>query len=134
MSEGVRISFSRRLIAPGARALQAAVYCLALAGLLTVVLPAARGQDEFGIKNLQGKVLNAHDQAISGAIVYLQNSRNNDVKSFISTSNGSFRFADLSADTDYTVWAAFHGKKSSSRQVSSFDTRKNVYLDLHIKE
>ncbi|MGB7136254.1 MAG: carboxypeptidase-like regulatory domain-containing protein [Acidobacteriaceae bacterium] len=134
MSEGVGISFSRRLFVPGARALRAAAYCLALAGLLAVVHPAARGQDEFGIKNLQGKVLNAHDVAISGAIVYLQNSRNNDVKSFISTSNGSFRFADLSADTDYTVWAAFHGKKSSTRQVSSFDTRKNVYLDLHNRE
>jgi hypothetical protein len=114
-------------------AVRAAICCAALVGFMAA-LPVAGAQDQFGLKNLQGKVLDGGGAPIGGAIVYLQSSRNNDVKSFISTSNGSYRFADLSADTDYTVWAAYKGKKSSTKEVSSFDTRKNVYIDLRIKE
>lgn len=99
---------------------------------LAVLMPMAGAQD-FGIKNLQGKVFGAADAPINGAIVYLQNSRNNDIKTFISANDGAYRFAGLSADTDYTVWAAFKGKKSQSKTVSSFDSRKQVYIDLHIK-
>ena len=102
--------------------------------LLPALAPSAGAQDQdFGQKNLQGKVLDAKDSPISGAIVYLQNSRNNDIKTFITEKDGVYRFAALSADTDYTVWAAWQGKKSPSKSVSSFDTRKQVYIDLHIK-
>jgi Carboxypeptidase regulatory-like domain len=107
----------------------AALVVLFLAG---VVLASAAGAQNFGLRNLQGKVLGDHEAPISGAIVYLTNSRNNDVKTFITTSDGSYRFADLADDTDYTVWAAFQGKKSSRRTLSSFDQRKQAYFDLHI--
>jgi hypothetical protein len=97
--------------------------------------PIARAQDQgFGVKQLQGKVLGASDAPLSGAIVYLENSRNNDIKSYITEADGSYHFADLSADTDYTVWAAFRGKKSPVKTISSFDSRKNIYLDLRIRE
>jgi hypothetical protein len=96
-------------------------------------IPFAHAQD-FGVKQLQGKVLGAQDAPLAGAIVYLQNSRNNDIKSYITESDGSYHFANLSADTDYTVWAAFKGKKSAVKTISSFDSRKNVFLDLHIRE
>jgi hypothetical protein len=110
----------------------------ALAGcVVALTLMAAaggRGQaQDFGLKNLQGKVLDASDSGISGAIIYLKNSRTNDVKTFLSEKDGSYRFAGLQADTDYTVWAAYHGQKSGTKTVSSFDSRKQVYLDLKIK-
>ena len=101
---------------------------------MAVSLPLSHADDQdFGLKNLQGKVFDAKDTPISGAIVYLQNSRNNDVKTFISGNDGAYRFAALSADTDYSVWAAYKGKKSPTKSVSSFDTRKQVFIDLHIK-
>mgnify|MGYP001546008870 CR=1 FL=1 len=113
---------------PGARM----VLCAAALAALTALLPAASAQS-FGLKNVQGKVLDGKDAPINGAIVYLENKRNNNVKTFISTSNGSYRFADLAADTDYTLWAAYHAKKSSQKTVSSFDTRKQINIDLKIK-
>jgi Carboxypeptidase regulatory-like domain len=93
----------------------------------------AHSQD-FGVKQLQGKVFNSADAPLSDAIVYLQNTRNNDIKSYITESDGAYHFANLSADTDYTVWAAFKGRKSAVKTISSFDSRKNVFIDLHIKE
>jgi hypothetical protein len=107
--------------------------CSALLAIMTVLPSAGRAQDDFGLRNLQGKVLDGKDAPIGSAIVYLQNSRTNDVKTFISTNDGAYRFAALSSDTDYTVWAAYKGKKSPSKTLSSFDTRKLVYIDLHIK-
>ena len=105
---------------------------LSLALLALAVLSPGVVAQNFGMRDLQGKVLGEHDIPISGAIVYLQNSRNSDVKTFITTTDGSYRFADLADDTDYTVWAAFRGKKSSRRTLSSFDQRKVAYFDLHI--
>ena len=121
---------SARTVAVRARRQCAVLVWVAAVALMAV--PAVWAQD-FGLRNLQGKVLDANDKPISGAIVYLQNSRNNDVKTFISEKDGGYRFAALSADTDYTVWAAYHAKKSPTKTVSSFDTRKQVYMDLKIK-
>jgi hypothetical protein len=103
--------------------------CALAAVALLAALAAAQ---DFGYRNLQGKVLGSHDQPISGAVVYLSNSRNSDVRTCITPNDGSYRFADLSDDTDYTVWAAWKGSKSSKRVLSSFDQRKQVYFDLHI--
>ncbi len=102
--------------------------------VLMAVMPGVGHAQDFGLKNLQGKVFNGDNQPISGAIVYLKNSRNNDVKTFLSDKDGSYRFAGLSADTDYSVWAAYHAKKSPTKTVSSFDSRKQVYIDLKIKD
>ena len=107
--------------------------CL-MALTLLAALPATGRAQNFGLKNLQGKVYDASNAPISGAIVYLKNSRNNDVKTFLSEKDGNYRFAGLSADTDYSVWAAYHAKKSDTKTVSSFDSRKQVYIDLKIKE
>jgi Carboxypeptidase regulatory-like domain len=106
--------------------------CAAALAALAFLLPSA-GAQSFGLKNVQGKVLDAQNAPINGAIVYLENKRNDDIKTFISTSNGSYRFADLAADTDYSLWAAWHGKKSAQKTVSSFDSRKQINIDLKIK-
>lgn len=117
------------------RPLRLSACCLAALLLLAATgsAPVLRAQD-FGVKQLHGKVLSASDAALSGAVVYLQNSRNNDIKSYITETDGAYHFANLSADTDYSVWAQFKGKKSAVKAISSFDSRKNVFIDLHIKD
>lgn len=107
---------------------------LLLVAIVAAARPAVAQDQNFGTKQLQGKVLGNNDAPLSGAIVYLQNSRNNDIKSYITEKDGAYHFAGVAADTDYTVWASFKGKKSPTKTVSSFDTRKSVYLDLHIRE
>lgn len=115
------------------RRLRAAALCAALLAVAFSLAPLAHAQN-FGLKNVQGKVFGAGDAPVSEAIVYLKNSRNSDIKTYITTQSGAYQFVDLSADTDYTLWAAYKGKKSPAKTVSSFDTRKQVYIDLHIKD
>jgi hypothetical protein len=82
---------------------------------------------------VQGKVLGSHSEPLSSAIVYLKNLKTNDIKSFIATQDGSYRFGQISPDIDYQVWAQFKDTKSGSKTVSSFDSRKVVTIDFHIK-
>jgi hypothetical protein len=132
MRQGLRGSKAGRGMRVPAQRWWVVAGCAAVLALMAAMPAAGRAQD-FGLKNLQGKVLDGKDAAINGAIVYLENTRNNDIKTFISGTDGSYRFDDLSADTDYTVWAAYKGKKSPTKTVSSFDTRKQVFIDLKIK-
>lgn len=106
--------------------------CVAMAAALLAVLGSFAAAQDFGYRNLQGKVLGPHDQPLNGAVVYLSNSRNSEVRTCITTADGKYRFADLSDNTDYTVWAAWKGSKSSKRVLSSFDQRKQVFFDLHV--
>jgi Carboxypeptidase regulatory-like domain len=85
------------------------------------------------VKTLQGRVLGVDDAPLSGAIVYLQDGKTNSIRSFFSTANGSYRFGQLSSDTDYQVWAKYKNEKSGTRTISSYDSRKNLVIDLHIK-
>jgi len=132
-----RVSTTRSHASPGCPAPALLAVCAALIAFVLFLVPAAFTPvvhaQNFGVRQLNGKVLNGNDAPLPGAIVYVQNSRNNDIKSYISEKDGAYHFANLSADTDYTLWAAYQGKKSSTKTLSSFDTRKQVYVDLKIK-
>lgn len=84
-------------------------------------------------KTLQGKVLGSGGAPLAGAIVYLQDGKTNSIRSFISTDDGSYRFGQLSPDTDYQVWAQYKNEKSPTKPISSYDSRKQVTIDLHVK-
>lgn len=100
--------------------------------LVTLISSVAFAQSSAP-KSLQGKVLSNEDTPLSGAIVYLQDSKTNTIRSFISTSDGSYRFGQLASDTDYQVWAQYKGIKSATKTISSYDSRKQVTIDLRIK-
>jgi hypothetical protein len=109
-----------------------AVRPLLLALLLALLSAVALAQSNT-MKTLQGKVLGSGDAPLSGAIVYLQDGKTNDIRSFISTADGSYRFGQLSSDNDYQVWARYKNEKSPTKPISSYDSRRQVVIDLHIK-
>ncbi len=83
-------------------------------------------------KVVEGKVVGSSDQPQPGAIVYLKNGKTSDIKSFISTADGSYRFGQLSPDIDYELWAEYRGKKSPTKTVSSFDSKKVLIYALKV--
>jgi Carboxypeptidase regulatory-like domain len=85
-----------------------------------------------GGRVVQGKVLTSSDAPVPGAIVYLKDMKTLGVKSAISLTDGSYRFGQLADTTDYEIWAELQGKKSSSRGISSFDTKKLLTLNLKL--
>jgi hypothetical protein len=81
---------------------------------------------------LYGKVLDPQDNPLPDAVVYVTNTRNKAVKTYIVGPDGTYRFPALSTATDYEVYAQFKGKKSDTKSVSQFDDRSQVYIDLRV--
>ena len=81
---------------------------------------------------VQGKVVDKSDAGLKGATVYLKDAHTLSVKSYIASDDGSYRFGQLVQNTDYEVWAEIGGKKSSVKNISSFDTRNEFNITLKI--
>ena len=82
----------------------------------------------------EGTVVNKDDTPITGAIVYLKDTKSNSVKSYIADDAGHFRFGNLSQDIDYEIWAELNGKRSKTKGISSFDSQSNFHFTLRIDE
>jgi hypothetical protein len=95
--------------------------------------PGLAEAQNFGQRTIQGKVIGDNDAPTSGATVFLKNLKTRGIKSFTSTPDGSFRFAQVGMIDDYEVWAELGKKKSAVKTVSSFDSRKQLDFDLKLK-
>jgi hypothetical protein len=81
---------------------------------------------------VQGTVQNENDQPQANAVVYLQDQKSLEVRTYITEANGHYRFGQLSTEVDYQLWAEFKGHKSKTRSISSFDSKKEFNFDLKI--
>lgn len=81
---------------------------------------------------LTGKVLDASDNPLPNAVVYLTNTHTRTVKTYIVGEDGAFRFPALQPSIDYEVYAQFDNRKSHTKTVSQFDDRTQVYISLKI--
>ena len=81
---------------------------------------------------LTGKVMDGSDNPIPNAVVYLTNTRDRSVKTYIVGLEGTYRFPSLLANVDYEVYAQLDKRKSHTKTVSQFDNRTQVYIDLKI--
>ena len=115
------------------RTLLATVLALACAGLL--LAQKNKDKDDPTIRSLQGQVNDPDDKPVAGAVVQLKDTRTLQVRSFITQTDGSYRFSGLRADTDYEIKADYNGMSSDNRRLSNFDTRKiaTVILKLNKK-
>jgi len=81
---------------------------------------------------LTGKVLDAADNPLPNAVVYLTNTHTRAVKTYIVGADGVYRFPALQPSVDYEVYAQYNNRKSHTKTVSQFDDRTQVYIDLTI--
>jgi hypothetical protein len=95
--------------------------------------PVVAEAQNFGQRTIQGKVIGDGDAPVGGATVFLKNLKTRDIKSFSSTADGSFRFAQVGMVDDYEVWAELGKRKSGVKTISSFDSRKALEFDLKLK-
>ncbi len=114
-------------------------FVVAMVLSLSVAAPAvmprtAMAADQRGPvqRVVSGRVLDDADAPVKGAVVYLKDKRTLTVKSYYSMADGTYRFGQLSTNTDYELWAESGGKKSKTRSISSFDTKAQFTIDLKL--
>lgn len=108
---------------------------LALAPAVAACAPAAAAQSHGPVQRvLDGKVVDKNDKPITGAVVYLKDSKTMSVKSYLTDEEGHFRFGQLSQNIDYEVWAEQNGVHSKSKNISSFDNRNDFHFVLKISK
>jgi hypothetical protein len=113
-------------------------YARQIVGLaLTLLLLAsfAGAQDakhESQLRSVHGVVTDKADTPIPGAVVFLKNTRTNAVRSYIADDTGNYRFSGLDPNTDFELHAEKDGAKSPTRTISSFESRKELVVNLKI--
>jgi hypothetical protein len=91
-----------------------------------------KGEDQN--RTVQGTVTTEDGALAAGAEVQLKNTKNLQIRSYVTQKEGTYFFHGLSPDVDYEVKAQYNGVWSSPKTVSSFDSRKDLTLDLKIKK
>jgi hypothetical protein len=99
---------------------------------LAAISVAQDAKREAQLRTVRGVVTDKSETPIPASVVFLKNTRTNAVKSYIADETGNYRFSGLDPNADYEVHAEKDGAKSPTRQVSSFDSRKDMILNLKI--
>ena len=100
--------------------------CFASAGF------SADKKDEDKLRMVQGEVTEAQGNPVVGAVVQLKNNKTLQVRSFITQENGTYQFHGLDPNVDYALKADYQGASSSTKTLSSFDSRKQPVINLKI--
>jgi len=90
--------------------------------------------EDQNARSLEGIVTDAASNPVNSAIVQLKDLKTQAIRSYITHEDGKYHFAGLSTSTDYEVRASTSGGKSSStKRLTTFDTKKTAVIDLKLK-
>jgi len=112
------------------------VCTLGLGLALCVSMAAAQdAKREAQLRTVRGVVSDkSSENPVPSGVVFLKNTRTNAVRSYIADEEGNFRFSGLDPNTDYEIHAEKDGAKSTTHAISSFDSKKEIVLNLKIEK
>jgi protocatechuate 3,4-dioxygenase beta subunit len=108
---------------------------MSVALILSAAIAVAQQQDpkhEAQLRTVHGIVTDKSEAPVSSAVVFLKNTRSNVVRSYISDDAGNYRFSGLDPNADYEIHAEKDGATSSTRSVTSFDSKKDLVVNLKV--
>ncbi len=85
-------------------------------------------------RTIDGIVQDAARNPVPKAIVQLKDLKTLQIRSFVTQADGTFHFAALKMDTDYELKATSEDLNSPTKRVSSFESRKNVTVNLQLEK
>ena len=103
------------------------------AGPRNAFLSSTAMAQNIGMRTVSGTVLDGNSQPVSGATVFIKNEKTKTIRSFDSTADGHFHFAQVDMSTDFDLWAEKDSRKSATKTVSSWDARKDFITELKLK-
>jgi hypothetical protein len=106
-------------------------------GLVVFLSAGSRGiaQNKKGdseLRTVHGSVVDDGDNPAPTSVVYLMNAKTQAVRTYIADDGGNYRFSGLDPNVDYQIHAEHNDSASSTRTISSFDTRHDISLTLKL--
>lgn len=86
------------------------------------------------MKTLHGSVIDKDENPVPSSVVYLKNVKSQAVRTYIADEAGNYRFSGLDPNVDYEIHAEHDGLTSSTRTISSFDTRRDIEVVLKLSK
>lgn len=100
---------------------------------LMLVLPGvAQDKKDAQLRTVHGTVVDKDENAVPTSVVYLMNVKTQAVKTYIANDTASYRFSGLDPNADYEVHAEHNELISSTRTISSFDSRRDIEVTLRL--
>ena len=100
------------------------------------LLPASSFADKKNkpptTKTVAGQVQDPAEKTLGGAEVTLKDLQTGKTLAIYAEANGQYQFTGLDPHHDFEIQAKFKGVASETRQVTSFDTRWKVVINLTI--
>ncbi len=91
-----------------------------------------KGEDDK-TRIVHGTVSDSDEKPVAGAVVQLENTKNQQIRSFVTQAQGTYVFHGLDPNVDYTLRATFEGNSSQKRTLSAFDSRKDPVVNLKLE-
>lgn len=100
---------------------------------LTVVLPGvAQDRKAAELRTVHGTVVDKDENPVPTSVVYLMNVKTQAVKTYIADDTANYRFSGLDPNADYEIHAEHNDLASSTRTISSFDSRRDMEVTLRL--
>jgi len=102
-----------------------------------LILPSglqAQKKGDSNTRSVTGVVTGPDDAPVSNAVVQLENTKTQQIRSYITKEDGVYHFYELSTDVDYKLKADYQGATSSSKTLTSFDSRKQATINLKLNK
>jgi len=103
-----------------------------------VALPSAaqdnkdKKKAEAQLRTVHGTVEDKDENPVPSSVVYLLNVKTQAVKTSFADEKGLYRFAGLDPNVDYQIHAERGDSTSSTRSISSFDSRRDIEITLKL--
>lgn len=117
------------------RSLAASLFTLVICLLVVISAPAQtkdQKRAEAQLRTVHGSVVDKSDNGIASSVVYLKNLKSQAVKTYIADDTGHYRFSGLDPNVDYEIHAENGDSSSSTRTISSYDTRRDIEVTLKL--
>ncbi len=106
---------------------------LVIAVLSCATSAVANAEADETSRSVEGKVSDASGKIVAGAVVQIKDTKSLQIRSFITQSDGAYRFLGLSSETDYELSASYAGATSKTRTLTVFNNQKKAVIDLKLR-
>ena len=93
-----------------------------------------RPNDDTNTRSVQGVVTDTNGNPVVDASVQLKDTKQLQIRSFRTGSDGSYHFSGLSTNIEYELKADKDGTTSGKKTLSIYDTQKNATVNLKLNK